>query len=149
MSARIRASDIGMAAEIRHGAFHLGPPHEAQRALGTRQRSGADQARQYASRLQNGDAAASIVVSAGTLVIQMAAVNYFAAGRVRAGDNGGHDRPVPGADFSFHPGVQNDLIPCAQPHPQRIGGVPRDHEGEARGLARVQVTPTDQGAIQA
>jgi hypothetical protein len=106
--------DIGMAAEIRHGAFHLWPPHEAQSALGTRQRPNVDQPREHASRLQNGHASASVVVSAGPLMVQMAAVNYFAAGRVRPGDNGGHDRPVSGADFGFHPGVKNDLISGSQ-----------------------------------
>ena len=140
--------DIGMAAEVGHGAFHLRSPDEAQRAFRTRQRSTADQPRQHARRFQNGHASAAVVICARPLVIQMAAVNDFAARRVGAGNDAAHHRPVSRTDFSFHLGVQNDLLSRAQTCPQRLGGVPRNHESESRRLARIQMAPTHHGAIQ-
>ena len=107
-----------MTAEICHGAFDLRPPNKAQRAFGTRQRSIADQARQDPRRLQNGDASASIVICARPLVIQMAAIDDFATGRVGAGNDAANHGPVPGADFSFYLGVENDMLSGAQTCPQ-------------------------------
>ena len=111
-------SDIGMAAEIRHGALHLRSPHEAQGAFRTRQRAAVDQARQHARRLQNGYAAATVVIGPGPLMIQMAAVNDFAALPVRSRNDSAYHRPVPRADFSFHFGAEDDLLARPQARPQ-------------------------------
>ena len=95
-------ADFGMAAQIGHGAFNFGPPHEAQRALWARQGSTADQSRQHASRFQNGHATAAVIVCSRPLMVQMAAVNYFAAAGVGPGNDAAHDGPMAGPDFSFH-----------------------------------------------
>src|SRR6266853_1108466 len=141
--------DIGMAAEVGHGAFYLRPPNKAQGAFRTRQRSAADQPRQYAGRFQNGYAAAAIIVCTRPLMVQMAAVNYFTAGWVRARDDPRYDGPVARTHFGFHTRVEDDLLPRLQTCPQRLGGVPRNHECESGWLAGFQMTPAHHGAIQA
>ena len=119
---------------------------EAQRASGTRQGSSANQPCQHVGRFQDSHATASVIVGAGPLVIQMTAVNYFARGRVGASNDSAYHCPVSGPTASpWHAG-RSALR--AQPCPQRLSGVARNHEGESSRLARVQVAPTHYGAIQ-
>src|SRR5258708_547048 len=99
--------------------------------------------------LKDGDASACVIVCSWTFVIEMAAIDNFSGSRVRAWNCGGHDRPVPGADRGFHMGIQNDGFASAQAGPQCFGGLARDHEGEAGGMTRVQMTPPNHSRIQA
>src|SRR6266403_2495867 len=124
--------DIGMAAEVGHGAFYLRPPNKAQGAFRTRQRSAADQPRQHAGGFQNGHAAAAIIVCARPLMVQMAAVDYFAAGWVGARNDPRYHGPVTRTHFGLHTRVEDYRLPRSPTIPQRLGGVPRNHECESR-----------------
>src|SRR6266852_8232352 len=105
--------------------------------------------RQHARGLKNGDASASVIVCAWTFVIEMAAVDNFSRSRVRAGNCCGYDRPVARTDGCFHVGIQSDVFAISQVRPQRLGGLAREHEGEAGRLTRIQMTPPNYSRMQA
>ena len=122
----------GWRAEIGHRPFNFGPPNEAQRPLRTRQASVANQLHQHASRFQNGHASAAVVICSRPRVVEMAAVNNFAAGRISAGDDSAYYRPVPGPNLGLYFRVQKrSRFSCPQSAAQRFRRVACEtHEGE-------------------
>jgi hypothetical protein len=84
-----RLPDVGMPAQESHGAFDLGPPDEAQGPAGARQAPVGNQAIEQPRCFENGHTAAAVIVGAGSLMIQVAAVDDFAGLGIGAGDDGG------------------------------------------------------------
>ena len=82
-------------------------------------------------------------------MIEVATVDDFARRGIGAGNGAGHDGPVAGADFGFDVSVESDLFSSAQAGAECFGGLAGDHESEARGLAGFEMSPANQGWVEA
>ena len=101
--------------EQRRGPFDLRRPEEAQRPRRPRQLPFLDQLLQRPRHLQDGDAAAGVVVRAGPLVVEVAAESDLLVQlRVGAGDGGRDHQVAPGMLAGLYSGAEPDLLALAQ-----------------------------------